>query len=171
MMNWIGRAIAVGMVALGVLIAAVSTSAEPSPAARAFERLTGLVGTWKGVQEGTEFKVTYTLAANGSVLIEEFRPKSGSMMVTMFTVDVDRLMAMHYCSAGNQPQMATAVITDPTQKLVFSLVRVTGRRAPTEWHNTGLVVTVVDTDHVMQEWTYEHNGSSGKNVFHFARVR
>jgi hypothetical protein len=154
-------------------IVAGARAAEQSNSAIAFKRLAAsLAGQWKGVQDGTEFEVSYTLTANGSVLMEEFRPKDGPMMVTMFSVDGDRLLATHYCSAKNQPQMATDPIADPQAKSVgFSLVRVTGLTSPGAWHNTGLVVTIEDRDHVTQEWTYLADGKSGRNSFHLTHQR
>jgi len=154
--------------------AAATRAAEPEPStsALAFEHLAALAGEWKGVQDGTEIQLTYTLTANGSALMEEFRPKSGPMMVTMFSVDGDRLLATHYCSAKNQPQMASEPIADPHAKSVaFSLVRVTGLSSPGAFHNTGLVMTMEDRDHLTQEWTYLSDGQTGKNTFHFTRER
>lgn len=165
------QSVIVGMAAWGT-IGAVAYAAEQSKATLAFERLASLVGQWRGVQDGTEIQVTYTLTANGSALMEEFRPKDGPMMVTMFSVDGDRLLATHYCSAKNQPQMSTEPIADPQAKgVAFSLVRVTGLDSPGDWHNTGLVVTMEDRDHLTQEWTYLSNGKTGKNFFHFTRER
>jgi hypothetical protein len=154
-----------------------SAAAAPSPtesakSALAFERLAGLVGRWHGVIGGTDVDVEYTLTADGSALMEEFRPKGGPAMVTMFTVDGDHLVATHYCSAKNQPQMASAAIADPDAKSVaFSLVRVTGLHSSDDWHNTGLVVTLEDHDHLTQDWTYLSKGDTGKSTFHFTRAR
>ncbi len=154
------------------MIGVAARAAEPSKSTLAFEHLASLAGEWKGVQDGTEIQVTYTLTANGSALMEEFRPMNGPMMVTMFSVDGDHLLATHYCSAKNQPQMATEAIADPQAKsLAFSLVRVTGLNSPGDWHNTGLVVTMEDQDHLTQKWTYLSNGTTGKNFFHFTRKR
>jgi len=140
--------------------------------AAAFQQLAALVGEWKGVQGGTEIKVTYTLTANGSALMEEFRPVNNPVMITMFTVDGDHLLATHYCSAGNQPQMTTQAITQPSWKsLAFSLVRVTGMATPEDWHNTGLAVTLEDKQHLTQEWSYEYKGKRGTTVFHFTRTQ
>src|SRR2546430_7085272 len=51
------------------------------------------------------------------------------------------LFRSHYCSAGNQPQMMTGPITDPSAgSLAFKLSRVTGLKTPGDWHNTGLTV-------------------------------
>ena len=103
--------------------------------------------------------------------MEEFRPHSGPVMITMFTVDGDHLIATHYCSARNQPHMVTSAITDVQKPLVFSLTAITGLKSPNDWHNTGLTVIQEDNDHLTQEWTYESKGKSGKTVFHFTRVR
>ena len=170
-MNRTLQSVIVSMMAWAT-IGAAARAANQSKSAFAFEHLTSLVGEWNGVQDGTEIQLSYTLTANGSVLMEEFRPKNGPMMVTMFSVDGDRLLATHYCSAKNQPQMATEAIVDPQAKsLAFSLVRVTGLSSPGDWHNTGLVVTMEDRDHLTQEWTYLSNGKTGKTFFHFTRVR
>ena len=155
-----------------VMIGATGRAGEQSKSALAFARLASLVGEWKGVQDGTEIQVTYTLIADGSALMEEFRPREGPTMLTLFSVDADRLLATHYCSAKNQPQMATEAIADPLAKSVaFSLVRVTGLVSPDAWHNTGLVVTLEDGDHLTQRWTYLSHGKNGTNSFHFTRVR
>lgn len=109
-------------------------------------RATGIAcGRVEGVQDGTEVKLTYTLTANGSALMEEFKPKDGPVMITMFSVDGDHLIATHYCSARNQPQMATEPITEPkTKRLAFSLVRVTGMTTPDDWQNTLLAMVLED---------------------------
>ncbi|HEY2941051.1 MAG TPA: hypothetical protein VGN09_01325 [Vicinamibacteria bacterium] len=159
-------------VAAWTMIGAPGRAAGQSKAALAFEHLTSLVGEWKGVQDGTQIDVTYTLTANGSVLMEQFRPRNGPMMVTMFSVDGDRLLATHYCAAKNQPQMATEGIADPLAKSVaFSLVRVTGLNSPDDWHNTGLVMTMEDPDRLTQKWTYLSNRKTGTNSFHLTRER
>src|SRR5919199_1282644 len=155
-----------------VLIGAARVRAVEKPnSGLAFEHLTSLVGEWQGTQDGTEMKLTYTLTADGSALMEEFRAGK-TVMMTMFTVDGDHLIATHYCSAGNQPQMVTKAITDPAAKsLTFSLSHAYGMKTPQDWHNTGLTVTLEDNQHLTQVWTYEYNGKSGTNTFHFTRAR
>ena len=159
------------VIALALIGIARTRGAEKPNSVLAFERLTSLVGEWKGVQDGTEMKLIYTLTADGSALMEEFRAAQ-SVMVTMFTVDGDHLIATHYCSAGNQPQMMTGPITDPSgRSLAFTLSRVTGMKTPQDWHNTGLTVTLEDKQHLTQVWTYEYDGKKGTNTFHFTRTR
>jgi hypothetical protein len=165
------------IVLLAVVIALALIGTARTPAAGkpnsvlAFEHLTSLVGEWKGVQDGTEIKLTYTLTAAGSALMEEFRA-GNTVMMTMFTVDGDHLIATHYCSAGNQPQMMTGPVTDATaSSFAFKLSRVTGMKSPGDWHNTGLTVIMDDKQHLTQVWTYESDGKEGTNTFRFTRTK
>ena len=160
---------AVGVLALAA--AATAPATEKTKSEEAFNRLGSLTGEWKGEQEGVKISLLYTLTANGSALMEEFRPERGPVMVTMFTVDGDRLIATHYCSAKNQPQMVTGAIIDPQKPLAFSLVRITGLKSPDDWHNTGLTMIQEDNDHLIQEWTYQSKEKSGKRTFRYTRVR
>src|SRR6266513_2824703 len=159
----------VGMMIL--VVAAAALAADKTKSEEAFDRLASLKGEWKGEQEGVKISLVYTLTANGSAFMEEFRPESGPVMVTMFTVDGDHLIATHYCSAKNQPQMVTSAITDAQTPLAFSLARITGLKSPDDWHNTGLTVIQEDSDHLTQEWTYQSKEKRGKTIFRLTRVR
>jgi hypothetical protein len=61
--------------------------------------------------------------------------------------------------------------TDAQKPMIFSVVRVTGLKSPDDWHNTGLTVIQEDDDHLTQEWSYQFKDKTGKNIFHFMRVR
>src|SRR5262245_17763728 len=119
-MNRIDRFLSACVAAM-VLVGAAAAPATKTNSDAAFERLSSLVGEWKGVQDGIDVTLHYTLTADGSTLMEEFRPAKGPVMITMFTVDGDHLLATHYCAAGNQPNMSTHAIEEPRSKsLVFS---------------------------------------------------
>ena len=159
------------LVAALMLLSGTSPSqTQGAKSLAAFKNLSSLVGEWKGVQNGREIRLTYRLTADGSVLMEESRPAKGAAMITMFSVDGDHLIATHYCSAGNQPQMTTETIVEPQSgTFVFSLVRVTGMATPEDWHNTGLEVLLKDKDHFTQKWTYSYRGKTGTSTFQFTR--
>src|SRR6266480_4044581 len=160
------RGLLFGSVSMMALVLAADPQAtEKTTSEEAFERLATLKGEWRGEQEGVKINLIYTLTANGSALMEQFRPESGPVMITMFIVDGNHLIATHYCSAKNQPQMATPAITDPQKPLAFSLTHITGLKSPDDWHNTGLTVIQEDDDHLTQEWTYESKGKSGKTGY------
>ena len=161
-----------GSVALALVVMAPAVLAiDKAKSEEAFARLVSLQGEWKGVADGVDTTLIYTLTANGSSLMEQCRPEKGAEMITMFTLDGDHLIATHYCSAKNQPQMQTPAITDAQTPLAFSLVRVTGLKSPDDFHNTGLTVIQEDNDHLTQEWSYQYKGKNGKNTFRFTRVR
>ncbi|HJP93955.1 MAG TPA: hypothetical protein VJ875_18500 [Pyrinomonadaceae bacterium] len=147
------------------------TSAAQKPnSVLAFERLSSLVGEWHGIESASEARLVYSLTSDGSALMEDFRAPKDEM-ITMFTVDGDHLIATHYCSVGNQPQMITKAIEDPSSSLVFTLSRITGMKTPDDWHNTGLTVTLEDKQHLTQVWTYEYKGEKGTNCFRFVRTK
>jgi hypothetical protein len=164
------------LVLVYVLVTAVATLGQNQPrdsskSAAVFKQLTSLVGEWEAVQEGVPVKETYTLTANGTVLMSETKPADSQPMITMFTVDGDHLIATHYCVAGNQPQMVTAAPGDLEKGLTFSLERVTGMKTPDDWHNTGITLTLDDKDHMTQRWTYLYKGKTGTTVFHYTRKK
>ena len=153
------------------VVASAAFAADKTKSEEAFDRLASLNGEWSGEQDGVKVTLIYTLTANGSALMEEFRPETGPVMITMFTVDGDHLIATHYCSAKNQPQMITSAITDAQEPLAFSLARITGLKSPDDWHNTGLTLIQEDNDRLTQEWTYQSKAKSGKRIFRYTRVR
>src|SRR5438477_12808187 len=119
---------------IALVLAASALAADKTKSEEAFDRLAALQGEWQGIADGVNTTLIYTLTANGSTLMEQCRPEKGHEMITMFTVDGDHLIATHYCSAKNQPQMATPAITDAQKPLAFSLVRVTGLKSADDWH-------------------------------------
>src|SRR6266700_3078069 len=114
----------VGVMAL--LVAAAALASDKTKSEQAFDHPASTQGGWAGNADRRNPPLIYTLTANGSTLMEQCRPEKGHEMITMFTVDDDHLIATHYCSAKNQPQMETPAITDVQKPLEFSLVRVTG---------------------------------------------
>jgi len=145
--------------------------ADDAKTVAVFGHLSALVGEWKGVGDTAGASLTYTLAADGSTLMEVSRSAKGASMVTMFSVDGDHLVATHYCSAGNQPQMATPPIVDAAaRQLSFSLVRITGMKAPGDWHNTALEMRLEDSSHLSQRWQYSDRGIQGERTFRYERI-
>jgi hypothetical protein len=135
----------------------------------AFDQLKTLVGEWEGRNGGGAVKVTYTLVANGTALMERLQPANEPDMITMYSADGDHVVVTHYCSGGNQPQMVAKATTGKAEKLSFTLVRVTGMKSPDEAHMTGLVLTLSDKDHLTQEWTYQSRGKTSANLFQLTR--
>jgi hypothetical protein len=74
-----------------LLITSAALAADNTKSQDAFDRLTSLKGEWKGEIDGIKTTLIYTVTADGSALMEEFRPEKGPEMITMFTVDGDHL--------------------------------------------------------------------------------
>src|SRR5215468_10575872 len=134
------------VLATAMAMSGQSRQPEKTKSEATFKQLASLVGEWEAIQDGVPVKETYTLTANGSALMAETKPASEPAMITMFTVDGDRLIATHYCSARNQPNMSASP-GDLDKGVVFSLERVTGLKTPDAWHNTGVTITLDDKDH------------------------
>ena len=151
------------------------TQAQPARQLSPIDQLRALSGTWVAVappEKGQKpAMVVFKPTAGGSAVMETMFPGSDREMVNLFTPDANGLAMTHYCSMGNQPQMMTKTIADPSPKsLTFSLSHVYGLRTPGDWHNTGLTLTLDDTQHLTQVWTYEYNGKKGTNTFRFTRT-
>ena len=158
------------LLAFAALFPVVGLRANNSAAGvPAFDKLKTLVGEWEGKSSGRPVKITYTLVANGSALMERLQPADEPDMITMYSADGDHVVVTHYCSGGNQPQMVAQATTGKTEKLSFTLVRITGLKTPDDDHMVGLVLTLSDKDHLTQEWKYQSKGKVSANLVQFTR--
>jgi hypothetical protein len=155
-------------IAIAIAIALPLTAKQPNASA-AFAQLKSLAGEWHAVQDGVPVRETYTVTADGSAVMAETHPGNESVMITMFTVDGEHLLATHYCSAGNQPHMIATSPADLHDGLAFTFDRVTGMRTPDDWHNTGITIALDDPNHMTQTWTWLYKGKTGATVFHYTR--
>jgi hypothetical protein len=162
------------LISFGIILAVVAFSvgmcfAKTIPE---FERMTSLVGEWKGTSmDGKPATVTYTLVSDDSALMERLAMGGESEMVTMYHPDGDHLMMTHYCSAHNQPRMRSQTVAVGSKNITFDLVDVTNLSGPDAGHMKKLVVTFEDKDHFVQEWTWREKGREGTVVVHFERIK
>jgi hypothetical protein len=160
---------------LCLFLSAVLAAQEMHPVARstpAFDQLKSLAGEWTGKDSsGDAVKIVYSVVSNGSAIMEHMAPASPHEMVTMYTLDGDRIVVTHYCATGNQPTMQTATTPTANGKYDFSLVRVSGTKTPDEAHMAALTLTIPDKDHLIQVWTYDNHGKTMVNTFTYTRVK
>src|SRR4030095_12237207 len=142
---------------------------EKPAGALAFDQLKALVGEGEGNNEGGPVKITYTLVSGGTALMERMQPAKEAEMITMYSADGDKIVVTHYCSGGNQPAMKTETLKGTPNKYSFSLVSVTGLKSPDEGHMVGLGLTLLDKDHLKQEWTYLNKGKTSTDSFELRR--
>jgi len=162
-------------VAALVVLASVLAAQEMHPPARstpAFDQLKSLAGEWEGkMTEGQSTKLIYKVVSNGSVLMEHMQPGKEAEMITMYSLDGDRILVTHYCSAGNQPTMQTPPLTAATGKYDFSFVRASGMKTPDEGHMVALSLSIPDKDHLSQTWTFLDSGKAASHTFTYTRVK
>jgi hypothetical protein len=165
---------------LAALVSLAATAAAQKPAAaadhhampqsRAFSQLGALVGAWEGTApDGQTISLSFELASGGTALIERMTMGTEPEMVTVYHPDGDRVAVTHYCSAGNQPQMRTGPISGSPKEFSFAFVRAANLASPAAGHMHHLTVTLVDRDHLTEEWTWQENGQAQAQVFRFAR--
>jgi hypothetical protein len=117
-------------------------------------------------------KVSYRVISNGSVLEETMKNGTEDMMVTIYHLDGDRLMVTHYCGAGNQPRMVAT--PDPAKPNVFAFkfLDATNLSGTQVGHMRDLVLTLLDNDHITQQWTWREKDKEDKmELFKLARKK
>jgi hypothetical protein len=158
-------------------LAGAGHAGEPAHAAPArtnaiFEALKPLVGGWQGSSdEGKPVTISYALVSGGSALVETLETGKDPGMVTVYYPDGDRLMMTHYCSLHNQPRMRATAPPAVGGKLPFEFVDATNLTSPDAMHMHRLVVTLVDKDHIVQEWTWKHGEKEGTTAFRLERKK
>ena len=159
------------VVAIGLAYAA--HAADPPKTNPGWEKLKTLVGEWEGtIGEGHgTVTVTYRLVSNGSTLMETMDvPDHTHTMITMYAPDApnDRIVATHYCAAGNQPRMAARELKGDS--LDFDFLDATNARDGEDLMRA-LVVKFQDADHFQQLWTSREGGRDHTGTFAYARRR
>ena len=159
-----------------VLCFSVATLAVPQemhPTARttpAFDQIKSLVGHWEGsTPDGKKGQASYELISNGSVVMERLSSPNEPEMITMYSLEGDRILVTHYCSAGNQPTMQTAPSPAANGKLDFTFLRLAGAKSPDEGHMVSLSVSMPDKNHLVETWTFDDHGKIMTENLNFTR--
>jgi hypothetical protein len=157
--------------------AAPAPAGEGAPKAAAphagFSLMKSLAGTWENRHEdGKVTTLTYTVVSDNSALMETMDiPGTHAAMVTMYHPDGADLLMTHYCGAGNQPRMRCAKPAKDAKSLEFAFVDAANLATPDAGHMHHLVITLVDADHITQEWIWKSGEKEGKEIFKFERKR
>ena len=139
-----------------------SEELSPTDAREAFEKLKSLAGTYVGQlhldKPGDEFdgrlaSFTLRVTSRGNALVHELS-LSGipDHPVTVFYLEGDRLMATHYCDAGNRPRFVGALSPDG-KKIEFEFLDLSG--GDEYGHMHGIAFTFGDENTHTEEWTFK----------------
>ena len=138
----------------------------PSEAQKSFTTLKSLAGEWEGpvavpempeMSGGKPMHISLRVTSRGNVLVHEMQ-EAGTALdatkydhpVTMFYVDADQLTLVHYCDAGNRPRM-TGKMSPDAKTVEFELKDISGS---TEMHMQHSVITFIDANHHVEDWTF-----------------
>jgi hypothetical protein len=117
-----------------------------------FSSLASLVGQWTGVaDDGQNLRVTYSLHANSSVLMEKWQFR-GTDALTLYHLDNATLMATHYCPLCNQPRLDLTEVTG--ERFWFSCVGATNLSNRDVEHQHAFQIELIDQTHFWRSESY-----------------
>ena len=130
------------------------TTVVQTDAQKAFEKMKTLTGSWEGTIVGIPINFTIRAASSGTVILLEGNTSGGqppNHEITMVYVDGDRLLATHYCDAGNRARWEGKMSPDG-KTIEFSFLDVAG---PTRGgYLKDMVLTFIDADHHIVGFTF-----------------
>jgi hypothetical protein len=129
-------------------------AAAQSDAKKAFEKMKTLTGSWQGTIMDIPITFTIRVASSGTAILHEGNTtKAGPPKheITMFYVEGDRLLATHYCDAGNRAHWEGKMSPDG-KAVEFSFLDVAG---PTRGgYLKDMAITMIDADHHIVAFTF-----------------
>jgi hypothetical protein len=147
-----------------VIICAAATAAfsqetsknvnPPSKAQKAFENLKALSGSWEGTIMGIPISFTIRAASSGTTILQEANTTKGPTPdheITMFYLDGERLLATHFCDAGNRSNME-GKISDDGKSVEFSFIDVAGSTKGGMIKR--IMITLIDANKHLEEFTF-----------------
>lgn len=162
-----------------LLLAAVCL--VPARAARsagfeqAWRALKQLSGTWEYTTVGRDHEpsvISYHVTSRGSVVWEEFlgsTPDEVREMATAYHLDVDELVATHYCGAGNQPRMKAISWDAEARILRFDFWDITHLADPEEYYTTDIELRFQGEDSAELRFRGIEDGAQGDWQIHQLR--
>ena len=118
-----------------------------SDAKKAFAKLKSLAGSWQGTIMGKLINSTIRVTSSGTALLHEATAEGGGVPdheITTFYVEGDRLLATHYCDAGNRSHMEGKLSADG-KSVEFDLLDVVGGKQ--RGFLKRIALTISDADH------------------------
>ena len=130
------------------------TPSAQSDAKQAFAKLKTLSGSWRAVIMDIPIDFTIRAVSSGTAILHEGNTsKDGppKQEITMFYLDGDRLLATHYCDAGNRSNMEGKLTADG-KTIEFSFIDVAG--STRGGYLKDLAITMIDADRHTGAFTF-----------------
>ena len=128
-------------------------AAAQSDAKKAFEKMKTLAGSWQGTVMNIPINFTIRAVSSGTAILHEGNTEKGvpNHEITMFYVEADRLLATHYCDAGNRAHWEGKMSPDG-KTIEFSFLDVAG--STRGGYLKDMVITMIDADHHIVGFTF-----------------
>lgn len=160
---------AVSLLFLATTLAMSQTDAQ-TDAQKAFAAIQTMSGAWEGkTSDGHAGQVIFKVVSGGSAVMSEIIGPGSEDMISMFHLDgPNKLLMTHYCGAGNQPRMQASVSPD-RKTFTFTYFDATNLSTPDAGHMQRMVLTVLDDNHHVEDWTFLDHGKEMKETFDLRR--
>ena len=133
---------------------AAKAPTPPPEAKKALAKLKTLEGSWHGTVMDIPIHFSIRAASSGTAVLHEANTsKEGppKQEITMFYLEGDRLLATHYCDAGNRSRWEGKI--SPDEKAIeFSFLDVTG--STRGGYLKDMVITLIDADNHIVGFTF-----------------
>jgi hypothetical protein len=166
-------ALVIGVLTAVVWMSQASTGASANTASAndAFRKLRSLEGDWEGKDEqGKQVKSSFVSIASQTAVMETLTLPEMHDMVTLYSMDGNSIVLMHYCPTNNQPRMRSLPTAPPIKELVFSFQGAGNLPDIAVGHEHKLVIRFEDSDHVTERWTWRSVGRDTDMIFHLVRT-
>ena len=141
-----------------------ATQASNSRASVAFDKLKSLAGTWEADTPKGKITAKFELTSGDTVILERLSSPSDGEMLTLYTLDGDRVLLTHYCHIGNQPRMQASSFDPKTSEIDFSFVDITGLANSAAPHMHQAVFTLSGSDRLTENWTFYQDGKPAMTI-------
>jgi hypothetical protein len=159
------------LVAVALMAGWLCQGRTGTPADAAFTKLKSLAGNWEGKDEqGKQVKSSFVEIASGTAVMETLTMAEMDAMVTLYSLDVNSIVLMHYCPTNNQPRMRAMPSGTPIKELVFSFQGAGNLPDSTVGHEHKVVIRFEDSDHITERWTWRKEGKDTDIIYHLVRT-
>jgi hypothetical protein len=144
-------------------VALAQDTAQPKPATaqatesgakKAFEKMKTLSGSWQGTIMNIPINFTIRAVSSGTAILHEGDTSAAGPPkheITMFYLENDRLLATHYCDAGNRAHWEGKMSPDG-KTIEFSFLEVAG--STRGGYLKDMALTMTDADHHLVAFTF-----------------
>src|SRR4029077_15803815 len=141
-----------------------------SRATQAFQKLQSLAGNWAGKdQDGSDVKSSFKSIASNTAVMETLAMSGMDEMVTLYSIDGDSVVLLHYCPTNNQPRMRATPVVGEVKKLEFTFEGAGNLPSLDTGHEHKLGIEFLDNNHIVEHWTWRKNGKDTEMTFRLVR--